>query len=232
MSKNFVVAIDGTAASGKSTTARGVAKALGFFYLDTGAMYRAVTYKIITEKVDIKDINILKELLNRTTIEFRKSNYGKNLIFLDNNDITRQIRMPEIDAMVSPVSAIPEIREKMVEEQHRIAQDKNIVVEGRDIGSVVFPNADIKFFLDCSLNERTMRRERQMLRKDKEISSQSIKDNLAQRDHIDSSREASPLKQVPDAIYIDTTSLTIDQEIQFVVNKIKEKLNNQARIIK
>ena len=227
MPENFIVAIDGTAASGKSTTARGVAKTLGFFYLDTGAMYRAVTYKIITEKVDIKDINILKELLNRTTIEFRKSIDNKNLIFLDNNDVTRQIRMPEIDAMVSPVSAIPEVREKMVEEQHRLAQGKNIVVEGRDIGSVVFPDADIKFYLDCSLNERTMRRERQMLRKDKEISSQSIKDNLAQRDHIDSSREASPLKQVPDAIYIDTTSLTIDQEIQFVVNKIQEKLNSR-----
>jgi cytidylate kinase len=227
MPENFIVAIDGTAASGKSTTARGVAKTLGFFYLDTGAMYRAVTYKIITEKVDIKDINILKELLNRTTIEFRKSNDGRNLIFLDNNDVTRQIRMPEIDAMVSPVSAIPEVREKMVEEQHRLAQDKNIVVEGRDIGSVVFPDADIKFYLDCSLNERTMRRERQMHRKGKEISSETIKINLAQRDQIDSSRETSPLKQMPDAIYIDTANLTIDQEIQFVVNKIQEKLNSR-----
>jgi CMP/dCMP kinase len=224
MPENFIVAIDGTAASGKSTTARGVAKALGFFYLDTGAMYRAVTYKIITEKVDIKDINILKELLNRTTIEFRKSNDGRNLIFLDNIDITRQIRMPEIDAMVSPVSAIPEVREKMVAEQHRITQDKNIVVEGRDIGSVVFPNADIKFYLDCSLDERTIRRERQLHRKSNDVSADKIKTNLAQRDQIDSSRETSPLKQTPDAVYLDTTNLTINEEIQFVVDAVKNKI--------
>jgi cytidylate kinase len=226
---NFIVAIDGTAASGKSTTARGVAKALGFLYLDTGAMYRAVTYKIVQEKLDIKKMPVLIELLARTTIEFRKSVDGKNLLFLDGTDVTRQIRMPEIDAMVSPVSAIPEVREKMVAEQHHIAQDKNIVVEGRDIGSVVFPDADIKFYLDCSLDERTIRRERQLHRKDKGVSANTIKTNLAQRDHIDSSRETSPLMRVPDAIYIDTTNLTINQEIQFVVNKIQEKLNSRDR---
>ncbi len=222
--KKFVVAIDGTAASGKSTTARGVAKALGFFYLDTGAMYRAVTYKIIQEKLDIKDIPALKELLNRTTIEFRKSNDNKNLISLDNNDVTRQIRMHEVDAMVSPVSAIPEIREKMVEEQHRIAQDKNIVVEGRDIGSVVFPDADIKFYLDCSMDQRALRRGKELHRKGDEISSQSIKDNLVRRDQIDSNRQTSPLKQMPDAIYLDTTNLTINEEIQFVVDAVKNKI--------
>ncbi len=222
---NFIVAIDGTAGSGKSTTARGVAKALNFFYLDTGAMYRAITYKVIQEKTDIKNLTALKELLSRTTIEFRKSADNKYLIFLDGIDVTKQIRLPEIDAMVSPVSAILEVRAKMVEEQHRIAQNKNIVVEGRDIGSVVFPNTNLKFYLDCSLDERTTRREKQLHRKHNDISVDKIKSNLAERDQIDSNRETSPLKQMPDAIYIDTTNLTIDQEIQQVVKKIKEKMN-------
>jgi len=224
MSNNFIVAIDGTAGSGKSTTARGAAKILKFYYLNTGAMYRAVTYKIIKEDIDINNMKELQELLNRTTIEFKLSRTGKSSILLDNNDVTRFIRSPKVDAMVSQVSAIPEVRQKMVKEQRRIAQDRNIVVEGRDIGSVVFPNADLKFFLDCSLEKRASRRKKELDKKGNKIGSKIVENNLAERDQIDSTRKVSPLKQMPDAIYLDTSDLTIEQEIDFVVKTVKEKL--------
>jgi cytidylate kinase len=228
MSKNFIVAIDGTAGSGKSTTARGSAKVLGFYYLNTGAMYRAMTYKIFKEKIDINNIKELQELLSRTTIEFKLSNSGKSSILLDNNDVTKYIRTPKVDSMVSLVSAIPIVREKMVKEQRRIAQDRNIVVEGRDIGSVVFPNADLKFFLDCSLEKRASRRKKELNQQGDKIGSQVVENNLAERDQIDSTRKVSPLKQLPDAVYLDTSDLTIEQEIQFVVQTVREKLGEKC----
>jgi cytidylate kinase len=226
--KNYIVAIDGTAASGKSTTARGAAKELDWFYLDTGAMYRAVTYKIIKNKVDIKNIPALKELLNNTIVEFHgdMSRSGYN-IYLDREDVSRLIRMSEVDAMVSQVSAIPEVREKMVAEQKKAALDKNTICEGRDIASVVFPNADLKFYLDCNLNERANRR-RKDLHTSSSSSTDTVRNNLISRDYIDSNREISPLVRVPDAIYLDTTNLTIEEEIKFVVDMIKSRLLNNT----
>jgi len=227
MQKNFIVAIDGTAGSGKSTTARGVAKTLEFFYLNTGAMYRAMTYKIIKEKIDIKNIKALRQLLNQTTIEFKLGRDSKSFVLLDNCDVTKHIRTRSVDAMVSLVSAIPAVREKLVKEQRRMSQNRNIVVEGRDIGSVVFPNADLKFFLDCSLEKRASRRKKELDEKGDKITSETIESNLSERDQIDSTRDISPLKRVPDAIYLDTSDLTIEQEIKFVVDMIMKKLGSK-----
>lgn len=228
MAKNFIVAIDGTASSGKSTTARGVAKLLDFFYLDTGAMYRALTYKVIKNKINYKDINVLREMLKNTSIEFQGETNNSYHIFLDGKDVSKFIRMPEIDAIVSQVSAMPEVREKMVKEQQRATHGKNTICEGRDIASVVFPNADLKFYLDCNLQERVNRRKKELHINCNKISFETIRDNLIERDYIDSNRKVSPLVRVPDAIYLNTTNLTIEEEIQFVVDMIKMRLLNKS----
>lgn len=222
MQKSFIVAIDGTAASGKSTTARGAAKVLGWFYLDTGAMYRAVTYKIIRDKIDFKNVEALMNMLRNTSIEFQGDVNNKFYhIYLDNIDVSKHIRTAEIDALVSQVSAIPEVRETMVKEQQEVAHDKNTICEGRDIASVVFPNADLKFYLDCNLNERTTRRTKEFRASSP---NDEVRNNLIERDYIDSNREVSPLVRVPEAIYLDTTNLTIEEEIQFVVDMIRMRL--------
>lgn len=222
MSKNFIVAIDGTAGSGKSTTARGAAKELGWFYLDTGAMYRALTYKIIKEKTDFKNPALLKTLLDNTTIEFRVDLATNNYIMLlDGKNVNHQIRGAEIDALVSHIAAIPEVRTMMVRAQQKAALGKNTICEGRDIASVVFPSADLKFYLDCSLDERANRRKKDTR---PNTTYNDIRNNLIERDYIDSNRETSPLKRVPDAIYLDTTNLTIKEEIRFIVDMIKMRL--------
>ncbi|MEO0076295.1 MAG: (d)CMP kinase [candidate division WOR-3 bacterium] len=225
---NLIIAIDGTAGSGKSTTAQGAAKKLGFFYLNTGAMYRAITYKILKHNVDINNIKALNELLNSTTIEVKQTKNYKSLIFIDGIDVSQKIQTPEIDAMVSLVSQIPLVRKKMVKEQRRLAKNRNIIVEGRDIGTVVFPNADLKFFITCAIDQRTARRKKQLQKKGRLIPHREIKNNLITRDLLDSTRETSPLKCPKDAICLDTTKLTIKQEIDFVVKMIKNKIDQKS----
>lgn len=226
MQKNFIVAIDGTAASGKSTTARGAAQKLGWFYLNTGAMYRAVTYKIIRDKVDFKSMPVLEHILENTSVEFKEDAKTKQFrIYLDRHDVGYEIRSVEVDGLVSQVSAIPFVREKMVKEQRRAVHGKNTICEGRDIASVVFPDADLKFFLDCNLNERANRRMKDVPQNG---SSDAVRNNLIERDYIDSNRDTSPLTRVPDAVYLDTTNLTIEEEIQFVVDMIQIRLLNKS----
>lgn len=219
MTKGFIVAIDGTAGSGKSTTARKAAEALNFFYLDTGAMYRAMTWKILISKVDLCDLDSLKELVVKTKIDFNK----RNKIMLDGKDVSTQIRRPEVDKNVSQVSVLPLIRAKMVKEQQRIAKNRNVICEGRDIGSVVFPKANLKLYLDCDLTEKTKRRAIELKEKGIKATQKGIKENFLERDYIDSTREHSPLKKMPDAIYLDTTNLTIEDEVKIVVGLIKTK---------
>ncbi|MCX7756822.1 MAG: (d)CMP kinase, partial [candidate division WOR-3 bacterium] len=222
-------AIDGTAGSGKSTIAKGAAKELNWLYLDTGAMYRAITYKIITEKLDYQNEQLLKEMLEQTEIDFRyHSDEAVYQIYLDGKNVTRVIRNPLVDKLVSHVSLIPIVREKMVKEQRKIAQGKNTICEGRDIGSVVFPNADLKFFVDCDLDERALRRKKEL---GESISYEEIRNNLIERDYIDSNREISPLKREKDAIYLDTTNLKINEEIAIVVLLIKMRLLTQNSFI-
>ncbi len=222
----FVVAIDGNAGSGKSTTAKGVARRLNFFYLDTGAMYRAFTLKYIRtggkKEVDLK---LIKNLLASTEIELFEQNQNLK-ISLDGVDVSTEIRTPEVNEMVSPISAIKEVREWMVEKQRKIAQGKNIVCEGRDMATVVFPDAQIKIFMDAELSVRAERRRKELLEKGREITLEESLKNLKYRDEYDSSREHSPLKKADDAIVIDTTNLTIEQEIDVVEKIVRGKLKD------
>lgn len=223
-----IVAIDGTSGAGKSTTARLAARALGFLYIDTGAMYRAMTYKIIKNKVhNLCDTKALARIIKNTRIEFANRKRDKK-IYLDGQDVSKAIRALAIDSLVSQVSALPIVRQKLVYEQRRIArQAKNgVICEGRDIGSVVFPKANLKFFLDCAIDERVNRRYKELKEKGLKVSKKRIRENLLERDYIDSTRAHSPLKKTQDAILLDTTNLTIDEEANFVVNLVKGKIKN------
>ncbi|MEO0124200.1 MAG: (d)CMP kinase [candidate division WOR-3 bacterium] len=222
----FIVAIDGKAGSGKSTTAKGVAKKLQFFYLDTGAMYRAFTLKYLRAKKgrnDDIDLNLIARLLKNTTIELIKQNDDLK-VFLDGEDVSKEIRSPEVNDLVSPISAIKEIRDWMVKRQREIAQGKNIVCEGRDMATVVFPDAQVKIFMDADLPTRAERRRKELQEKGINISFEESLNNLKYRDDYDSSREHSPLKKAEDAIVVDTTNLTIEQEIELVEKIVREKL--------
>ncbi|MEO0095979.1 MAG: (d)CMP kinase [candidate division WOR-3 bacterium] len=222
----FIVAIDGKAGSGKSTTAKGVAKKLQFFYLDTGAMYRAFTLKYLRAKKgrnDDIDLNLIARLLKNTTIELIKQNDDLK-VFLDGEDVSKEIRSPEVNDLVSPISAIKEIRDWMVKRQREIAQGKNIVCEGRDMATVVFPDAQVKIFMDADLPTRAERRRKELQEKGIKISFEESLNNLKYRDDYDSSREHSPLRKADDAIVIDTTNLTIEQEIELVERIVREKL--------
>ncbi|MGB9720386.1 MAG: (d)CMP kinase [bacterium] len=232
---SFVVAIDGKAGSGKSTTAKGVAKRLNFFYLDTGAMYRAFTLKYLraqNSKGDNvvaqfighndPDLELLKILLENTKIELVRHNDDLK-VFLDGEDVTEEIRTPAVNELVSPISAIKQVREWMVNRQREIARGKNIVCEGRDMATVVFPNAQVKIFMNADLSVRAERRRKELLQKGMNINLEESLNNLKYRDDYDSSRKHSPLKKADDAIEIDTTNLTIEQEIDLVEKIVREK---------
>ncbi|MEO0090004.1 MAG: (d)CMP kinase [candidate division WOR-3 bacterium] len=226
MKKNFIVAIDGYAGSGKSTIAKEVAKRLNFFYLDTGAMYRAITYKIIKEKIDYKNEQKLAKVLKNIKIDFRNEN-NKIKIYLNNEDVTDKIREPKVERLVSPVSAIKIVREKMVKLQRKIAHQKNIIAEGRDITSVVFPKANLKIFVDCELKERAKRRFKEAKEKGYKIKFSEVLKNLIIRDKIDQERKYSPLRKTSDSIYLNTTNLTIEEEIDLVKSLIEYLLKKR-----
>lgn len=224
--KGFVVAIDGKAGSGKSTTARGVAKKLNFFYLDTGAMYRAFTLKYLLNTRNYKniDIKLVHKLLKNTKIELIKD--GDDLkIMLDGKNVSREIRSPLINNLVSQMSAIKKVREWMVKRQRAIARGKNIVCEGRDMTSVVFPKAQVKIFMDADLKTRAKRRKKELNEKNIRVNITEIINNLKFRDTFDSTRKHSPLKRTNDAIFIDTTNLTIEEEIALVEKIVRNRLN-------
>ena len=214
----MIIAIDGPSASGKSTTAKGVAARLGITHLDTGAMYRAVTLGIIESSIDLNDNESISEFLKNIEIHFD----SLNNIWLNGHNVAEKIRTTEVSSNVSAVSALPVVREKMVLIQRFIAKDKHCVLEGRDIGTIVFPNADYKFFLVADLEIRAKRRLLD-LEKIGEISSLTeLISDIENRDRLDSSRDASPLVQAKDAISIDTSKLTIDEQIEKIVEIINK----------
>ncbi|UCG92538.1 MAG: (d)CMP kinase [candidate division WOR-3 bacterium] len=227
----FVVAIDGGAGSGKSTTAKGVAQRLHFFYLDTGAMYRAFTLKYlqyrdsehISATIDIETVNIL---LTKTAIDLRQENF-ENHVYLNGNDVTVDIRTSRVSSFVSQVSAIPEVRRWMVQQQREIAVGKNVVCEGRDIGTIVFPDAQVKIFMTADLRVRAQRRQKELAEQHGESRFEDVLKNLQFRDNYDSTRTHSPLKKARDAIVLDTTHLTIEEEIAAVENIVRERLHHQ-----
>ena len=215
--KTIQIAIDGPASSGKSTVAKIIAKDFGYTYLDTGAMYRAATYLALQHQISPDQSSQLLELLDRYPISFGRSESGEQLVFLGDVDVSHPIRENAVTNAVSSFAAISAIREKLVALQQEIAQQGGIVMDGRDIGTVVLPKAELKIFLVASVDERAERRHKENLSKGIETDLETLKEEIAARDYKDSHRETSPLKQAEDAIYLDTTGLTILE----VVDKIK-----------
>lgn len=221
MEKSTVIAIDGPAGSGKSTLAKLVANELNFSFLDTGAMYRAITYLALKDNI-IDNTNSIIEISKNVNLEFRNEN-GENRIYADGIDISKEIRTLEVNNNVSEVSRIKEVREELVRLQQKIGTRTNIVAEGRDTTTTVFPDADLKIFLIATIEERAKRRYKEFIEKGLTGTLEDIIENLKKRDEIDSGREVSPLRKAPDAIELDTTNYTIEEELDFILNKVKEK---------
>lgn len=221
----FVVAIDGGAGSGKSTTAKGVARGLNFFYIDTGAMYRAFTLKYLRNSGSKSriDLGLTRRLLESTAVDLRREN-GDLKVYLDGEDVSMAIRKPEVSDFVSQVSAIAEVREWMVARQREVAEGKNVVCEGRDIGTVVFPDAQVKIFMVADVEVRAARRLRELGEKHMDADGQEVMANIRFRDKFDSEREHSPLRRAKDAIVVDTTNLTIEEEIEHVKAIVQERM--------
>ncbi len=214
------VAIDGPAGAGKSTVTREVSRRLDLKYLDTGAMYRAITLKFIYEDIDISDLKSIEAVLNRTVIKLS----DKQGVFLDGKEVTNDIRIAEVNKLVSPVSAISIVRRWLVDMQREIAEEsRGIVMEGRDIASRVMPDADFKFYLDASLAERARRRRQEQLEKGNVLAEDEVLAEIKNRDVIDSGRADSPLIRVPDAIVIDTTDMSFDEVVDKIVNIVQSK---------
>ncbi|PYG87575.1 cytidylate kinase [Ruminiclostridium sufflavum DSM 19573] len=219
MSKS--IAIDGPAGAGKSTIAKKVSANLGFIYLDTGAMYRAVALKAISSGMDTKSQADLAKLIKDIDISISHENNIQK-IFLDGIDVSESIRTPEVSSGASAVAVFREVRLKMVDLQRKIASDRDVVMDGRDIGSYVLPNADLKIFLTAAADERARRRFEELMQKGQKVSFDEVKSDMAARDSNDSSRSFAPLVRTSDAIEVDSTSMTIDE----VVDRIMYFYNN------
>ncbi len=219
MSPNkLIIAIDGPAASGKSTTAKCVAAKLGYLHIDTGAMYRAITLKILRSGVEEFYSKRIASLVDSTRIELRPAD-GSLTVILDGMDVTEEIRSPEVTAAVSSVSTIRNVRRAMVNEQRRIGKVGGVVLEGRDIGTVVFPDADLKIYMIASIEARALRRQHELAAKGISTDLDALKAEIRRRDEKDSSRDESPLRKAEDAIELDTSDLTIDEQVEFIVTR-------------
>ncbi|NUO09736.1 MAG: (d)CMP kinase [Candidatus Brocadia sp.] len=216
----MIIAIDGPAGSGKSTVARMLAKRLGFKYLDTGAMYRALTWKAMQEGVNLKEELALCQLMDQTTIEFRGKDEGLNVL-VDGVNVTKKIRLPSVTNNVHFISDTPGVRHRMVKLQRKFASEGNTVAEGRDMGTVVFPDAEKKFFLDAEIEERARRRYGEFKPKDKEVSYADVIKDMEIRDKRDTTRNNSPLMKSSDAIYMNTTKLTIEEVLNLILKEIE-----------
>ena len=214
----MIVAIDGPAGAGKSTVAKILAKRLGFLYIDTGAMYRALTLKALENNIDINDECKINELALNSSIDLLNNPDGPLKVILDGRDVSLDIRQPRITQVVSDVSKIKGVRQVLVKLQRELGQRGDCVLEGRDIGTVVFPHAEKKFFIDASAQERVTRRFKEMRALNQNVVEKDVAKDLSNRDKIDSTREVSPLRKAEDAIYIDTTKLSIEE----VVKKMQE----------
>jgi cytidylate kinase len=219
--KKLIIAIDGTAGSGKSTTARLVARRLNYLHIDTGAMYRAATYAVLNENIDPDNKVAVENLVVDLKIRLHRSN-GVEVI-LNGKPVTDKIRSNEVTARVSKISSYERVRAKMVEEQRAMGKNGGVVLEGRDIGTIVFPDADIKFFFVADIEERTRRRQREMNEQGEEVSFESMLNDIKARDYHDSTRAVSPLKKADDAITIDTSNLSIEEQVQKVIAIVEKK---------
>ena len=221
--KNIVIAIDGFSSCGKSTVAKALAKKLHFVFIDSGAMYRAVTLYFQRNNIDLADNDAVLEALEYIHIDFIP-NPEKVQIHLNDEDVSEAIRTMEVSNYVSEVSAVKAVRTAMVKQQQSLGKKRNIVMDGRDIGTTVFPQADLKIFMTASPQVRAERRYAELTAKGEVLTMEEVKENLSHRDHIDSTREESPLRQAEDAIVLDNSELNQEEQLDFVVNLIKEKI--------
>ncbi|HFI0237832.1 TPA: (d)CMP kinase [Streptococcus suis] len=223
--KSIQIAIDGPASSGKSTVAKIIAKDFGYTYLDTGAMYRSATYLALQNGIEVTDQDGIVALLAQNPIRFGRDENGQQLVFVGEQDVTLPIRDNQVTNNVSAVAALPLVREKLVRLQQEIAQAGGIVMDGRDIGTVVLPQAELKIFLIASVEERALRRFKENTERGIETDLETLKEEIAARDYKDSNRAVSPLKAADDAITFDTTGVSIEGVVQFISEKAKEILD-------
>lgn len=218
----FIVAVDGTAGSGKGSITKIVAERLNLITIDTGAMYRCVTLAMLEQNVGIEETEKIENILKNIKIEFVEDEQNKKVL-LNGKDVTLKIRSKEVNEFVSPVSTIRVVREYLANMQREMAKSIDVIMEGRDIGTNVFPNADVKIYLDATPEERARRRFKQNEENGLKIPYDEILKNVKERDYIDSHREIAPLSKAPDAVYIDSTGMTIEEEAETVMKIIKEK---------
>lgn len=224
MSKNIVIAIDGYSSCGKSTLAKALAKKLHFVYIDSGAMYRAVTVYFLRNNTDLTNKREVEKALDAIHLNFHSRDYQTH-ITLNDEDISEDIRQMAVSEMVSEVSAVKAVRIEMVKQQQRMGRSKNIVMDGRDIGTVVFPDADIKLFMTADPKIRAERRYKELIEKGDDVTLEEIFNNLAHRDYLDTTREESPLTRAEDAIILDNTSINEEQQLEFSLEHISPLLS-------
>ena len=215
-----MIAIDGYSSCGKSTIAKALAKKLHFIYIDSGAMYRAVTLYFIRHQIDLNDPLLVEKALNSIHINFEYHN-EQTFVFLNDEDISEEIRQMPVSERVSQVSAIKSVRTEMVRQQQRMGKSKNIIMDGRDIGTVVFPDATLKFFMTADPAIRAERRYKELIAKGEKVSLEEIYENLALRDHQDTTREESPLIQAADAILLDNSTIDQETQLEFALSYIR-----------
>jgi CMP/dCMP kinase len=227
--KKIVIAIDGYSACGKSTTAKEVARELNYRYIDSGAMYRAVTLYFLDHLVAITNPKEVDKALQAIQLSFRVNSKGESEIFLNGINVEKGIRKMRVSENVSQVSVVKEVRDAMVALQRKLGKEKGIVMDGRDIGTVVFPEAELKLFLTADILVRAFRRQKELLERDDMVDIDSIIENLEKRDAIDSTRKESPLRKAEDAMSIDTTHITIDEQVDEVLRQALSRIIGLAK---
>lgn len=225
--QDIIIAIDGYSSCGKSTLAKALAKRMGYAYIDTGAMYRAVTWYVMQHDIDVNDTQAVINALPDIHISFKLNGNGGNRTILNDQDVEEAIRSMEVSNQVSEVSRIKEVRENLVAQQQRMGQDKAIVMDGRDIGTVVFPHAELKLFMTADMDVRIERRYEELRAKGLDVTVADVARNLQERDRIDTTRKESPLRKADDAIEIDNTHLTPQQQLDLAALYVRRKLTGE-----
>lgn len=229
--KKIIVAIDGYSACGKSTTAKAVASVLGYMYIDSGAMYRAVTLFFLDDYVSLTNEKEVKQALDKIDIDFKRNpENNKNETCLNGLNVEEAIRQMRISENVSQVSAIPAVRHAMVALQQKMGKKRGIVMDGRDIGTVVFPDAELKVFMTADINIRAARRQKELLERKQLVNLEQIKSNLSERDRIDSTRSEGPLKKAGDAIEIDTSQMMLDEQVDQVIDLALSRMVHDLKL--
>ncbi|MDX1941015.1 MAG: (d)CMP kinase [Saprospiraceae bacterium] len=226
--KKIVIAIDGPSASGKSTIAKALAKSLHYAYVDSGAMYRAVTLFFLENHIEIDNLEAVKNALSHISIRFIRNENGNNTL-LNERNVESEIRQMRVSEYVSQVAAIAEVRKAMVKQQQEMGKDKGLVMDGRDIGTVVFPDAELKIFVTSDVEQRARRRYEELLKKGQSVTLGEVLENLRERDHIDSNRAIGPLRKAEDAFEIDNTRLSPEEQLSLAIKMVETKIGEKVQ---